>query len=1457
MPAPQTAMAFLAALALAPHLGRAQAPPVDPEPDRRASATLPESNEALLLGNRVEQALDAADYRLAIELLEQMIRLRGGLVAAPASRTFQPPWRQAARLETQFPSEAVQMYRQLYDAEVQARFERAAQAADLETLRTLFRERRLSSTWPTIGIELAARLMDAGVYGEAVEVLQDLARSLPQSDPALTAQRVVALTLAGAWRSADRLLTELESPQRAPPPQLAARLADLRDWYTVRRAAAHRPAEGAGAFHPLIAPEPAWALPLNEAAESHVGYGDDVRLADAIDTYRRLPLVEPLVVGDTLLVRQRGVIRAIDALTLTLRWQVDEILPEAVEPSQTWDAPAGAGIPPELSGHLRHTMAAAFGKLFTIEGVPAEREGLGRHALEVLDAGAGRNVLVARELQSGRVVWRSSADPSGPLFDVAFQDRPVIVGEAIAAPIVRGEELHLAVIDPASGGLLREVDVVGPPTDFPQGGGRCLLTVDETTVYVCTGHGVVAALDRRDLSWKWATVYPSTLAERLTRLWWQQPQVPTTEFGSDRPLLAGDLLIVAAADSSDLFALDRFTGRERWRMPRGEFAYLVGATEAGVVAGGAAVCCLDPDDPDGRPLRWRSLPLEISGRPTLREERLYVPTRNGLVVLDGRTGKVLFDQSLAGAANLDAAAPADDDARRRAVWDRLSAGRQADSLCHNLVACDWGLFAVSGNAIAKYPDPAATESYCETLRLHEVDQPRAALAMAWVEALEGAYESALSGLEPLTDLPPPLAQSRRRLLTQTYLALARSAAKIKERLGWLNRAAGLADSSDAGARLAMLIGQTLEEAGRWDEALAHYTTLIVNPDGPAGASAVDAVTRAAVWLQAADRLAAVLANQPHRAGGVLARAASAAGDERSAVGLQRLYVALASLRQREELAPTLLRLKLAPELALQYVPRDLDARWPAPLRRELLLRRWDLHTALGMLDAAAVDREEWRQLWDQLSAGQAALSEAEKELLKTVERSAAKLEPARGVPFDESFTRQWFLPHTELLLDSRRPLDLVRPWILVRSRESNEIALIETFAYQEYAWRKHNYGLSQGAGARAAERVERERTILGRRTGVDGARREAWPAVAHDHLAAVPVLGGLVCVGLGPERGAGTRLWEFAVPEWSDVPREIADRAVAGPLGVYFCPRDDRVVLVGWFDGQLWWQRDFAGLRIEQLALAGDRLVVVGEERQVWLLDALRGREVGVPPIESLTPRDVNVTAGTLLVWGDELAAGFDVGSLERLWLRPLRAARGGVPVHGRPWIAYAERGGERWQMIDVRSGLEVIPGGIGELGDVTALAESGNALLVAGRVVAQPEGGGPDLVRLAAFSLPDGAHVTAAAGPRGLESAARWRLEVPTRVPVNLTQLVGHPQFIPLLLDRPQGDPAEAKAYPALQLVRKADGTLLARRPIGEDLRRSEAECDMYLLCTPTRIIVQAYETLLAYGCSGLRAER
>lgn len=1371
-------------------------------------ATLPQSNEALVLSSQVEQALQVGDHRLAIELIGRIMDLPSNLVAAPASRTFYPVWRHAFLLYGQLSEQGVAQYRQLFDGEVQARLTDAARTGDLDVLRDLFHRHRVSAHWPRVGSELVARLLDRGRFGEAIEVLREMRWAGVADGARHDLQLGVALGKAGAWQAARALTARVAE---AEPDSDTTRA--IAAWIDGQQQTAGVEAEY------LLEDRAVWRVQLDRPRGLLAPY-EDLEVFNAIEALQRLPLVTPLPVGDLLLLRFEGRLRALDALTLTPIWDVPDIPPEGsffdnagpqqniANPFRDPRAPRASAleISPEtrllLGNQFRHLLAADAERAYTIEALTltASDDVLRTRSFMTTDALVFPNELVARDLTNGRVVWRTGETESKPLAGLEFQDRPLLFGQRLVVPARRGNRVNLLELDAATGELRREVPVVGPPIHFTREGGRFQTVADETTIYLTTGNGVVAAVGRDTLEWKWATIYPSTVAEHLGRLWWKPPVEPR-ESGIDRPVPADDLLVLAPIDSLDIFALDRFSGRERWRIPRQEFTHIVGAVSAGIVVGGNALACLDLANPGG-PARWRSVPLEIVGRSVVRGDRIFVPTRQGVVVLDGATGKVLVDQL----------GP-----------DMRVADTRVESF--TVLPADDALYCLTSRRLIKYPAPRVTGQLAEAAS----DGPaafRGVLGQAWLAALRGRLDEARDMLTELHCEVPAYERSRRALLLHVCLELAARTDEPDTRIDWLRQADALAESPAERARLGLQIGRSLEELGDWPRVFRHYCEqldrtepLAVDAAGePAGSYQV------AAWLLAAERIAALAPRMSEDDGAVRAFA------RRSSLTPEvqlRLIEALPAGAVRAELAARLLRSGLPPEIKQAYLEEDFQAAdLPADQLVETLVRRWETCVALGDAEAAEralADLERVRP------AGRAIA--ADEQRLRSIRLSAGKLTEGPA-PFGAALYRLWRMPETELLLDGQGLGQAWWRWLPVRNFAQFEIQLINVARYESYPHRKTHDALV----ASTAAPPQREENQLAERPGWGDKRRAYWPLRRTRSLAVVPVQHGLVALGLGPERAGGKRLWQRRMTGWDTVPDGFARTTTVDPEGVCLRERDGRIVRLDWATGQVAWQRDFGKFDIQQMVRIGPRLLLRTDDMRVWSCRLRDGGDLRPLPLPE-SAGWLEVVAERLLVLSPRSVAafGWNGEDYELRWARPTSGAFQLRPVDGRPWVLLGEIGSGRWDVLSVHSGEPALPRPLTPYQRVQAAAVAGDRLLVAGWVAGPDEAAHrPDPVEVAAFSLHDGRAV--------------WREHFETHAAINVTQLCGHPDLIPLAI-LPEGADGE-QVWPQLVLLSRSDGKLVGQQSmLGDYEQNVDAVCDLQVLVAGGRLLVQVDGNVLAYG--------
>ncbi|RMF80979.1 MAG: hypothetical protein D6744_07670, partial [Planctomycetota bacterium] len=395
--------------------------------------------------------------------------------------------------------------------------------------------------------------------------------------------------------------------------------------------------------------------------------------------------------------------------------------------------------------------------------------------------------------------------------------------------------------------------------------------------------------------------------------------------------------------------------------------------------------------------------------------------------------------------------------------------------------------------------------------------------------------------------------------------------------------------------------------------------------------------------------------------------------------------------------------------------------------------------------------------------------------------------------------------------------DADRRWQLVRDQENREIQLIDVVRH-EYARRKTPDTLS-GAARNASPSFSEHLLMGGLRRDAGGASRPFWPAARYGALAAIPTPGGLIGFGLGPERSGGRRLWDMPIADWDSFPDEFGDVSAAGPLGVYFMPRSDRVALVGWADGEVWWRSRVQMETIERLLLAGDTLVAITGDHRVLFFDALTGGPPRPLELETASALGATVVGETLVVWGRSFAAAFEPASGRRLWVAPASGlSQQYAPVAGRPWLLLKAADTPLWRVLDVEGArfVEAL-GDIGRFSSVTGAVVEGDRLYVAGAV----DGDDGEQQAVMTYDAADGKRV--------------WAAPVASRVAIHAGQLRAHRDFIPVLLHQEDQDTDgdRFEAAPAIRLIRKHDGSTTPIRTLAGDYQSVPSACDLFLFAT------------------------
>lgn len=1395
-------------------------------------ATIPQSNEASLLSSQAQQALQMGDYRLALELIDRVGRLEDGLVPAPGARTCYPPWRERMRVLRMLPPDALEHFRAKYDAEVGGRFGRARERNDLPALRALFEEFPAASDWQKIGAELAYRLLDRGEYAASAEVLHVLVQE--NATPELLAQQVIGLAGMGAASSARVVQERLGAMVAGAGEAWQRRLGDLGVWVQSRQESLEPPQIGLA-----LDADANWSLALagGRGDTDSAGIGD-ARLADAVEQYRRLPTLSPAQDGGLLFLRARGQIWALNADSLTLRWSVSER--RALQPVHAggYQIPsAGRGPASEaellLTHPLRHALVAGAGCIFTVESLTLFSGSEPETGWQSAYWGVSPNVLVARKQSNGEVLWELGADPRAELSNVAFQDTPVLAAGRLCIPAQRGDDLILVQVDPQNGKVLTTVPVVGPPTYFPPWGGRSLVVADDSTVYVATGNGVVAAFGARDLDWKWAAPYDSVLASMRGRRWWNRAPENPPDMGFDRPVLAENLLVVAPADSESILAFDRFDGRQRWPgLNRAPYQSVLGIGSAGLVLAGNGLTCIDARD--GQSVVWRSAPLELVGRPVLQSDWIYAPVREGLAVVNARTGMLGEDPLGKSWRFGDGAGVA---TGRR---ESLDAGRVVGAaLC---VASD-AVYAFSPNVVTKLADPARL---APDVRAGAQPTPEQRLGCAWRAYLEKRPEEALHWLEGVERGGAELSSAGEQLLVHTFVGLAQRASDSGERLDWLRRAEKLALSDVAAGRLSLLVGRALEDTADYAAAREHYTTLLMSARNVLVPSSTDGGLDVAVWMAAAERLRRLWsASEPQEQRAAL-EAALAPGNPRDLAALTRWEWMLRN--SGDEFSSTHVAVEIATgpfpgELTHDRLPHAevLSALKENPSRM-VQVEHWASATARGDLDAARTESDRcaaWMPavLRDAERRGEGLAGSLWSEgglpgRAQAVARDFAKLQQDPTRPFDLSGgVLRWKRSACDLMLDHENGL-WPGPFVPLLNREQRRIELVNVHSGE--TWRAHPARLaSQGPEIRLeealralqtpeAESAERSRELL--RLVRSGGRA----------VSAVP--GGLVAFGLwgyGAEHRAGAKFWEAPIPLAHSSSADGSDQIAVGPLGCYVRSQDGRLMMLGWADGKPRWSRDIGRHDVNGVHVSEDKLFVTLNDGHATVYSAESGSALRDWQERLRGLQQLKVLGPNVLAFSDDEVRAYAARDGRLLWSQNYQELGWFETGTDGSLLAINDQGGGGWRLFEVATGREIALPGFGVSDGVAVIAREGGRIIIA-------ESGAQADVSFALIQVFD-----------EQKRALLWSQRVPAAAIPNATQLIGNPECIVLLVSPANEEGNEGSLEKlSLQLIEKSSGALAAAVPIGAAFGPpTGVAAEPVVLVTPTRILVQANDAVAAWG--------
>jgi outer membrane protein assembly factor BamB len=288
---------------------------------------------------------------------------------------------------------------------------------------------------------------------------------------------------------------------------------------------------------------------------------------------------------------------------------------------------------------------------FTGFPVSCPTVGEGRVYLRVMsDSQSG---LSCHDAKDGLQIWNTLSIPE--LKNAVWLSDPVVVyGLAIAPFLLPGDRnVHgIAAVDAVTGRFRWRQMLQNGPTGIRVGQGYMGASMqlgppaaDRGVVYAQTGIGSLAALNAFTGDIVWLSCYP-----RLTVNDWNRGNSGATQSmflrllklmsrGPMSPVVGEDVVALAPKDAVGVYGFDRKTGAPRWKLDMDDSRFLAGVCENTVLLADNTVRAVNINT-GAQVWQYNMQGEPLFGHPGYAGGVLYLPTENGLQLVDARNGKL-------------------------------------------------------------------------------------------------------------------------------------------------------------------------------------------------------------------------------------------------------------------------------------------------------------------------------------------------------------------------------------------------------------------------------------------------------------------------------------------------------------------------------------------------------------------------------------------------------------------------------------------------------------------------------------------------------------------------------------------------------------------------------------------------------------------------------------------------
>lgn len=252
-----------------------------------------------------------------------------------------------------------------------------------------------------------------------------------------------------------------------------------------------------------------------------------------------------------------------------------------------------------------------------------------------------RRALFAFDAYTGKLLWKLGGKILTDTLEenATFATGPTPDGDRLYVGAVRQKlstdpfQHYVLCLDPATGKIVWSTYIASGGTEINLFGNSTReslgspVAVSEDSVYYCTNHGAIAALDKKSGRIRWVYRYRQLQVMPTRSVYVQKNRL---EWINSAPVVSRGTVAVTPTDSRFLYAFDTASGQPRWERLRGQDVRMIyGARDSTLVLGGERLELYDMAT--GRPVSPPMTDeLRGSGRGVLSADGIYVPGQDKL-----------------------------------------------------------------------------------------------------------------------------------------------------------------------------------------------------------------------------------------------------------------------------------------------------------------------------------------------------------------------------------------------------------------------------------------------------------------------------------------------------------------------------------------------------------------------------------------------------------------------------------------------------------------------------------------------------------------------------------------------------------------------------------------------------------------------------------------------------------